>query len=128
VPVRFNIDIDKRSIETTAASRVTYTDLFEFYRSLRSHPNFANDLCIIFDATLAEGFDLDYDGVRRLSSVSDQFTKLDPPLRVAIIAPGDLAFGLSRMYETMKSASPGSVKVFRDRALAEDWAFGRSAN
>jgi len=126
VPIRFDIDMDKRWIQTTASGRVRYADLIDYYHRLRSHPDFADDLSIIFDTTPSEGFDLDFDDVSRLSTVNEQFTQLDPPLNVAIVAPGDLAFGLSRMYETLKNASPSSVKVFRDRAAAEAWVSTRA--
>ena len=61
------------------------------------------------------------DDVRRLSAFTEQYTSLGVPVKVAIVAPGDLEFGLSRMYEMLQVNSINLLKVFRERALAERW-------
>ena len=40
-------------------------------------------------------------------------------MKVAIVAPGDLEFGLSRMYEILQVNSINVLKVFRERERAE---------
>jgi len=42
-------------------------------------------------------------------------------VKVAIVAAGDLEFGLSRMYELLQVRSINLLKVFRERSLAERW-------
>ena len=121
MPIRTIIDRTKGLIQTTASGRVTGVDLADYYKRLRAHPDFRRDLNEIFDATRVETIDLTADDVRRLSSATEQYTSLGVPVKVAIVAPGDLEFGLSRMYEMLQVNSINVLKVFRERALAERW-------
>jgi hypothetical protein len=42
-------------------------------------------------------------------------------MAVAIVAPGDLAFGVSRMWEAFAEVTHWCTHVFRSRAEAEPW-------
>jgi hypothetical protein len=121
MPIRTMIDKGSNLIRTTASGRVTGRDLVDYYHRLRAHPDFRGSLNEIFDATQVDTIDLTADDVRRLSSVTEEFTRRGVPVKVAIIAPGDLEFGMSRMYEMLQSQSINVLKVFRERAAAEAW-------
>jgi len=41
--------------------------------------------------------------------------------KLAIVASGELTFGLSRMYEAFSAELPQMLRVFKDRASAEVW-------
>ena len=75
----------------------------------------------IFDATKVERIDMTADDVRKPSAFTEEYTSLGVPLKVAIVAAGDLEFGLSRMYELLQVRSINLLKVFRERSLAERW-------
>lgn len=124
MPIRMIIERDVGLIRTTASGRLGGTDLIEYYRRLRAHPDFRSNLNEIFDATQVEAVDVTADDVRRLSSITEEFTKHGVPVKVAIIAPGDVEFGLSRMYEMLQIQSINVLKVFRERAAAEAWILG----
>jgi hypothetical protein len=128
MPIRMTIERDTGLIRTSASGRVTGRDLVEYYRRLRAHPDFRSTLNEIFDVTQVDAIDVSADDVRRLSSVTEEFTSRGVPVKVAIIAPGDLEFGMSRMYEMLQVQSVNTLKVFRERSDAEDWIFGRPAN
>jgi hypothetical protein len=121
MPIRMVIERDIGLIRTTASGRVTGHDLVEYYRRLRAHPDFRSNLNEIFDAARVDTFDVTAEDVRALSSITEEFTKRGVPVRVAIVAPGDLEFGMSRMYEMLQVQSINVLKVFRDRKTAEDW-------
>jgi hypothetical protein len=121
MPIRMVIERDIGLIRTTASGRVTGHDLVEYYRRLRAHPDFRSNLNEIFDATLVDTVDVAAEDVRALSSITEEFTKHGVPVRVAIVAPGDLEFGMSRMYEMLQVQSINVLRVFRDRKTAEDW-------
>jgi hypothetical protein len=55
--------------------------------------------------------------------VADMQIALIVPRRVgvAIVAPGDLAFGLARMWEVFAEVTHWNTHVFRSRAEAEPW-------
>jgi len=121
MPIRVTIEKDKGLIQTAASGRVTGDDLIDYYGRLRRHPDFRSNLNEIFDTTLVEAIDVTADDIRRLSGVTEEFTKRGSPVKVAVVAPGDLPFGLSRMYELLQSQSMNVLKVFRERAAAEAW-------
>jgi|WetSurMetagenome_2_1015567.scaffolds.fasta_scaffold1069354_1 hypothetical protein len=123
MPIRMVIERDTALIRTTASGRVTGQDLVEYYRRLRAHPDFRSNLNEIFDASQVEAVDLTAEDVRRLSGITEEFTKHGVPVRVAIIAPGDVEFGMSRMYEMLQVQSINVLRVFRDRKAAEEWLF-----
>lgn len=121
MPIRTIIEKQKGLIRTTATGHVTGADLIDYYKRLRAHPDFKHNLDEIFDATQVETIDLKADDVRRLSAFTEEYTSLGVPVKVAIVATGDLEFGLSRMYEMLQVRSINVLKVFRERALAERW-------
>jgi hypothetical protein len=123
MPIRTIIDKTIGLIRTTAAGRVTGDELVAYYHRLRSHPDFRSSLNEIFDLTDVTEANVDGADVRRLSGVTEEFTVRGVAVKVAIIAPRDLEFGLARMYEMLQSRSRNDVRVFRDRAEAEGWIF-----
>jgi hypothetical protein len=124
MPIRMIIDRAAGLIRTTGSGRVSGDDLVTYYHRLRSHPDFRGDLNEIFDLSDVTDAAVDADDVRRLSGVTEEFTRRGVAVRVAIVAPRDLEFGLARMYEMLQSQSLNEVRVFRDRADAEAWIFG----
>jgi hypothetical protein len=64
------------------------------------------------------------DRIRELARLSASMDPRSSESKLAIIAPDDLAFGLSRMYETYRGLNDRSTKqtqVFR--SLAAAWTF-----
>jgi hypothetical protein len=49
------------------------------------------------------------------------YTCRGPGVRVALVAPTDLAFGMARMYELSRTASTNKLQVVRSRAEGEAW-------
>ena len=125
MPIRMIIDKTSGLIRTTATGRVTGEELVAYYHRLRSHPDFRSNLNEIFDLTEVTAADVVAADVRRLSGVTEEFTRRGVTVKVAIIAPRDLEFGLARMYEMLQNQSKNDVRVFRDRADAEGWIFAR---
>ncbi len=121
MPIRITVDKQNALIHTHATGHVTGADLIDYYQRLRAHPDFRSNLNEIFDATEVEQIDLTADDVRKLSAFTEEYTSLGVPVRVAIVASGDLEFGMSRMYEMLQVRSINLLKVFRERSQAERW-------
>ncbi len=94
---------------------------------MRAHPDFRSNLNEIFDASQVDDIDVTAADIRHLSAVTQAFTSVGVSIKVAIVAPGDLEFGMSRMYEMLQSQSINALRVFRERALAEQWIAACSA-
>lgn len=127
MPIQTTIDCSKGLIQTRASGRVTGKDLIGYYKGLRAHPDFRSNLNEIFDASQVDDIDVTAADIRHLSSVTQAFTSVGVSIKVAIVAPGDLEFGMSRMYEMLQAQSINALKVFRERALAEEWIAACSA-
>ena len=121
MPIRTIIDKQNGLIQTAASGRVSGPELVDYYRRLRTHPDFKRNLNEIFDASQVEAIDVTADDVRRLSAMTEEYTRLGVPVKVAIVAPGDLEFGMSRMYEMLQIQSINTLKVFHERSAAERW-------
>lgn len=60
--------------------------------------------------------------LRQLSEfVNTQYTKTEAYPKIAVIAPKDISFGISRMYEVFTDAAPWNLVVFRDVDAAFAW-------
>ena len=78
---------------------------------------------VLWDLSLAVLVDLSAEDVRQIAHVPRQSLELRQDGKTAIVAPSDLAFGLSRMYQTSSQpeALPFKVQVFRDSEAAHTW-------
>ena len=121
MPIEFTIDPARNRIFTRARGRVQGHELVDYYRRLRAQVDFHADLDEVFDLTDASALDVTANDVRELSDVTLPFTRGGNPVNVAIVAPRDLEFGMSRMYEMLQAKSVNIVRVFRDRVDAEAW-------
>ncbi|HVR85993.1 MAG TPA: hypothetical protein VMU54_16855 [Planctomycetota bacterium] len=61
------------------------------------------------------------DDVRRLVEVDKVLMKLIPRRVIAIVAPQDELFGLSRMWEMLVGVPGWETRVFRSRPEADAW-------
>lgn len=125
MPIQYRIDNEKRRVIATATGVLTEADIFAYQRNVWGRPEVAGFDQII-DTTAVEHIDApapSADGMRELAALA---AGMDDPARrskFAIVAPGDLAFGLGRMYSTYRELEPRSTKavhVFRtmDEAIA----------
>lgn len=68
--------------------------------------------------------------IRAFAKYSRLFDNPDTPARSAVVAPQALVFGLSRMFSTIRSLSPGDnreFRVFADIEEARRWLAGPAA-
>lgn len=84
-----------------------------------------------FDAALidwsdAAPFKVSSTAVRQAAAIAPRTAKKSSgSLRIAIVAPQDLVFGLARMEEALASGSSWEIQVFRERSSAVAWLEAR---
>jgi hypothetical protein len=78
---------------------------------------------VLWDVSQAILNDLSAEDVRQIAHVPRQSLELRKDGKTAIVAPSDLAFGLSRMYQisSQPESLPFEVKIFRDSEAAHNW-------
>lgn len=121
MPIEFEIFPEERRTRTRCHGLVKGMDLLEYYRALRSHPLFDPTYDEIVDLTEVDDIDVTPAHLRALSQTVLPNQKQGHPMRIAVIAPDDLEFGMSRMYQALRSESENDLRVFRTRDAAEEW-------
>lgn len=76
---------------------------------------------VIWDLRDAE-VDMQAEAPRELAHFVLENQPDPPPPRVAFVAPDDLVFGMSRMFEAYREDPATEFKVFRDLEEALQWA------
>jgi hypothetical protein len=61
------------------------------------------------------------EGLRRLASQDVEAAQRLESVAIAVVAPRDLSFGLSRVWQAYSDAPGVTSAVFRDFQSAEDW-------
>lgn len=116
MPIDYSVDHDLRLVHARGHGILTHQDVFGYQREVWSQPAMAgyNEL---IDMTAVEHIALpSVQRVQELASVSATMDAKLVPSRFAIVAPQDVAFGLGRMYQTLRDLEPQSTKevgVFR---------------
>jgi hypothetical protein len=88
-------------------------------QEMQADPDYSATFDVISDNTHLES-QLTSEEIRRLSEHQPE-AKLFPG-KVAIIAPADVTFGLSRMYQMLRCYDgPKEIRVFRDTNSALAW-------
>ena len=98
---------------------MTLPDMREGIEKLQTHPDFASIDKIISDLTAAK-FSFGPTEMREHSRHVDQIVFQNEQLRVAIIAPKDIDFGMSRVF-SLYSKNTENIRVFRTRDEALEW-------
>ena len=107
----------------TGSGKITDEEYISFYRKHLSkdgeslHKYKYN----LTDWSDVANVEISIDAITEIAFLSKEAAEIDPGCVTAIVATKELLFGLSRMWETQSSNSESTVRVFWDRAAAEDW-------
>lgn len=89
-------------------------------RALPDSPRFNYRTLLVYE--LDTEVDLTAADLREIASVSRTERPGDAPYgRTAVVAPKDLLFGLTRMYEVFNDGTAADICVFRDIDEAVEW-------
>ena len=75
----------------------------------------------LVDLTTADGMNLSLEDVRRVVAIHCECSKVLKTFAIAIAAPSNLTFGLSRMYGALLGSTGWRIQVVR--TLNEAWAW-----
>lgn len=124
MPAAYKIDKEKRLVLTTAWGVISFSDMVAHKDKLLSDPDFERTYSQIIDLTQITEFALSNEDIRAFAN----FSVFSPESRRAIIAPGDLKFGMARMFATLRELQgEKGIGVFRELEQALDWVLAKSA-
>jgi hypothetical protein len=125
--VTYQLDRDARFIETFCSGDTTLTEVLRHLRELEADPTLPERLDVLLDlgeqTSIPESAQL-----REVARAIEQAGKNGRWGSCAIVAPSDVLFGMSRMFEVFAEGVFASSRVFREREAARRWlASARSA-
>lgn len=103
--------------------RFNNTELLAAWKNLYENSDWSPGLNELIDCSRVNGTDVTNDGLRSLAKYTKSiFSKYSiRSKKVAIYAPKDLSFGMSRMYQAMSDDTIETVRVFKSMQEAMSW-------
>lgn len=124
MPITYQVDHDHHLIAAVASGAIGERDLSAYQTDIKSQPALAG-YDEILDVTRVDGLlDINIHNLRKLAAFAASSDVPDKLSKFVIVAPQDVYFGLSRMYESFREGLPRSrrkLAVFHSRAEAEGW-------
>jgi hypothetical protein len=121
VSCTYRIDPSKRLARLTASGRVDVRDMTRTAIAMIEDPAFAPGTDQLVDLSAVTGSDGVFRNLRALASRGPDFRDRLEGGRLAIVAPGDLVFGLARLYVAVGRELPVEARVFRTDHAARSW-------
>jgi hypothetical protein len=113
----YTIDPQQGLVRTRAWATCTSADLRGLYHRLIADPRFRPDFLHLTNLEAVTEFAVDACAIVETAS----WPVFDAGTRRAIVAPSDIAFGLSRMFSLCAERVGQNVRVFRDAVEAMEW-------
>jgi hypothetical protein len=121
-PIIHSLHEDLHLLISTWSGTVTDAEMIEGYRKAYADRRWVPGFNEVTDLRRADLRAVTADGLRGVRLlVSESVAGFTGTFRTAVLAPTDLGFGLSRMYELMSDESTESVRVCRDAQDAAAW-------
>lgn len=119
MPIAYEIDAERGLLRSAFPGTVSPDELLAWYAELRAHPDFRPDLAQIADFRDSVPATWTVEDMRRVV-LEEPF---GPEARRAFVGPGDLVFGLARMYSSFADTEGqgGRIAVFRTVGEAWEW-------
>ena len=106
----------------------TGAEIVEAKASALAHPYHPALAFLVFDLGGADRLDVPTSDVRRVAREDRAYAATHPPFAIAVVAPHDLEYGLSRMWQAFVDDTPIDSLVVRTRAEALHWLAGRGVD
>ncbi len=121
MPFQYQYIADANCLVVVGSGRVSLQEFLDYHRELRIK-NAQSALRILADYRKLDPSDLSTDDIQqiRLSALKKIEGKFDA-LKEAIVVSGELAFGLSRMFDGLVYAENYDLNVFTDIREAKAW-------
>jgi hypothetical protein len=118
MPISYEVDKQRRLVVCTASGVVTAGDVLGFHERIVKDTDFNSSFSQLVDCTAITKTNISPKGMRALAEKSSFSTDS----RRAFVAASPLGFGLSRVYQIVRSLRGDKhIRVFRNRADALTW-------
>ena len=108
----------------TVTGEMTFEEIRSSYESVRSHPDFQENMNSIWDIRNADASEFDSQDVIKIARYFDTQTKDRAKYKVAVIVSRDLEYGLLRKYQVAAADLPAKIGIFINLEEAKNWITG----
>jgi hypothetical protein len=120
VPIEHRYDAENRTLFIEVSGEITEAELMDGARKLASDPSVPAGHRELVDLSRAQT-GVSPATLRHVAAVFAAADRKPEESQVAIYAPGDLFFGLARMYEAFRASSSVRIRIFRTLDEARAW-------
>ena len=112
---------NNKGIYVSLEGEVTLNDFISAASDAYSEEHIQDQKYQIIDFTNCSSFNLSTNDMLEIAKIDKKASIKNPSIRIAIIAPNDLTFGMSRVYEAYADDTGFDIKVFRNSNDAKLW-------
>jgi hypothetical protein len=109
MPVSVRIDRSRRLVVTTYSGRVTDEDVMHQVREIERNAPYEGEYRVITDFTQVTQFEISSDQIRLVAESKSPLEKA----RRLMVAPSDVAYGTSRMFQMLAGRTRPNISVVR---------------
>lgn len=118
--VSYNIDKDKNLIYIKFSGLITEQELMTTFAKMNEDPIFDKGINVIMDAMKVKT-NLNIKDIRKIITYLKHIQKEREKIKLAIVAPGNATYGISREFESLWHEQAIELRVFRDLGKARNW-------
>ncbi len=120
--VQTTIDVAAGIVIHKVTGDLLLEDVQQAFAMRAGHPEFRPDMGVLWDLSEANASRMTSNDIRTIAGQNKaRLKKKGVRYRVAFLAPRDIEYGLSRMYEMFADASLVENRVFRTPEEARQW-------
>ena len=125
MPISFQVFREESYFRSTWTGELSDTELLTAYRAFFEGPEWSPGMDELADLTKADMSNITRSGIMSLAFYSGQVAKKHnlSPWKCAVIAPADLPYGFTRVYQAYVEGAPELTRTFRSISEAKDWLF-----
>ena len=116
MPVKVEVDRIRKLVLTFYSGEVTDSDVKQQIADINRHAPYDPDYRVITDFTQVTQFEISAEQIRDVASTASPLSKAS---RV-MVAPSDIAYGTSRMFQALATHTRPNITVVRTLAEAYD--------
>ena len=117
----YTIDTTKNVVRAVGSGVLTDDDVMAHRKTLTADPSYSSQMRELSDIRQVTDFLVTPAGVRVMVAADVKMLAAGGMHKLAIVADENVAYGMSRMYQTLGEPNIRSVGVFRRLEEAEEW-------
>ena len=121
MPLKTEIDKTTGVMTRTVTGEITLEEIKSSYEASLSHPDFQEDMHVIWDVRGADPSDYQKEDIIKLARYFEVRLKGRPYYKVAVVVSRDLESDLTKVYQVAAADLYTKIGIFRSLKAAKKW-------